>query len=361
MVGPVKLTETQLRFSVEDFAPAWGAVVMGTGVISSSFSMLVRQQVFPEASQVVATLFFFITILLALPILGITTWRWIRYPKAVHTDLKNPIKGAMSATFAGSFLVLGLIFGRSGMVLFDKSVATGFVYFFTVIGTALTVYIGMMFLTDLFARGETATPMITGAWFIPPVVTIVVPLALAPIITSTSTLHMDLYWTSWGMLGVGSLLYVIIAATIFYRSATHQLPPQALAPTLVIGMGPPGLIALDFILLQEVAMNLGIATADLSSFVNAISMSLWAFGLAWGLAALFVILRGLGRLQFRLSWWGFTFPLGAWVVSGLALGFEVHSAIVSGPSLLGLLILLIIWVTVIWKTAVGVKKNTIWE
>lgn len=361
MMTLVKTNETQLRFSVKDFAPAWGAVVMGTGVISSSFSMLVRQGVVPELSQTIATIFFFITLLVAIPILGITIWRWTRYPKAVHADLKNPIKGAMSATFAGSFLVLGLIFGRSGMVLLGEPLATSFVYFFTAIGTALTVYIGMMFMSDLFARGATETPMITGAWFIPPVVTVVVPLALVPIITSDSAFHMDLYWTSWGMLGVGSLLYVIIAATIFYRSATHQLPPQALAPTLVIGMGPPGLIALDFMLLQEVAANQGIATADVSSLVNAIAMSLWSFGLAWGLAALFVIVRGLGRLQFRLSWWGFTFPLGAWVVSGLALGFEVHSLIVTVPSLLGLLILVVVWAVVVVKTLIGVKDNTIWE
>ncbi len=357
----MKTTNETKAFSVEDFAPAWGAVVMGTGVISSGFSMLARQQVVPELSKVFAAIFFAATILMAIPILGVTTWRWVRHWGAVATDLKNPVKGAMSATFAGAFLVLGVIFGRAGTSLFGTAVATPFVYVLTGIGAALTVFIGLMFLSDLFARGETATPMITGAWFIPPVVTIVIPLALAPVITSTSRFHMDMYWTSWGMLGVGSTLYVIIAATVFYRSATNKLPPQALAPTLLIGMGPPGLVALDLILLQETAVDLGIASADLTSLVNVVAMGLWSFGLAWGLATLFVIVRGLGRLDFRLSWWGFTFPLGAWVVAGLALGLEVLSPIIYVPSLVGLAILLVIWVVVVVKTLAGMRDNTIWE
>lgn len=354
-------TDQTLTFTAKDFAPAWGAVVMGTGVISSAFSMLERMDVVPDLASVVSQVFLFITVLFAVPILGITTWKWLRHRESVSADLKNPVKGAMSATFAGSFLVLGVIFGRAGMSLLGTNVATVVVYVFTAIGTALTVVLAMLFLTDLFARGSTLPPMITGAWFIPPVVTIVIPLALAPVITSASPWNLEMYWLSWGMLGVGSLLYVIIAATVFYRSTTHSLPPQALAPTLIIGMGPPGLMALDLILLQTVGTNIGVSSADLTSLVNAVAMMLWMFGLGWGVAALVVIWRGIGRLEFRLSWWGFTFPLGAWVVSGLALGFSVDSALVIGPSVLGLVILLAVWLVVTVRTIAGVRNNTIWE
>lgn len=357
----MKTSEQELRFSVENFAPAWGAVVMGTGVISSSFAMLQNHNVVPDFSSVMAIIFLVVALLLAVPILGLTAWRWIRYPQAVMADMKNPVKGAMSATFAGGFLVLASALGRAGMSLFGAPVATFLVYLFASIGILLTVIIGMLFLTDLLARGDTAPPMITGAWFIPPVVTVVVPVALAPVITTTSRLHMDMYWASWGMLGVGSLLYVIIAATIFYRSTTHSLPPQALAPTLVIGMGPPGLIALDLLLLHEVTVRLGIATTNLASLTENLAMMLWAFGFAWGLAALVVILRGIGRLKFALSWWGFTFPLGAWVVSGLALGFLIDSPLVWVPSVLGLVIMLVLWAVILVQTARGIKANTIWD
>lgn len=354
-------SQSKQSFSVPDFAPAWGAVIMGTGVISSIFSMLSKQQVYPQLTSVLAQVFLGITVVFAIPVLGITTWKWIRYTSEVGKDLQNPVKGAMTATFAGSFLVLGVIFGRAGLTLLGQETSTALVYILTGIGGVLTVFIGLMFLTDLFSRGSTAPPMITGAWFIPPVVTIVIPTALAPVLTGTSTLHMELYWLSWGMLGVGSLLYVIIAATVFYRSVTHNLPPQALAPTLVIGMGPPGLIALDLLLLGHVGGVLGVSTGDMSSTINVLAMMLWAFGLGWGVAALVVILRAHGRLAFKLSWWGFTFPLGAWVVSGVALGYEVNAWIVKLPSLLGGVVLLLVWVVVVVKTAVGIRNSTIWD
>lgn len=353
--------QSKQSFSVPDFSPAWGAVIMGTGVISSMFSMLSKHQVYPQLATALAQVFFWCTVLFAVPILGITTWKWIRYSSDVGRDLQNPVKGAMTATFAGSFLVLGVIFGRAGATLFGQPTSTALVYLFAGVGGVLTVFVGLMFLTDLFSRGSTAPPMITGAWFIPPVVTIVIPTALAPVLTGTSPLHLELYWLSWGMLGVGSLLYVIIAATVFYRSVTHNLPPQALAPTLVIGMGPPGLIALDLLLLGHVGQVLGVSTADMSSTINVLAMMLWAFGLGWGVAALVVILRAHGKLAFKLSWWGFTFPLGAWVVSGVALGYEINAWIVKLPSLLGAAILLVIWVFVVIKTGVGIADRTIWE
>ena len=334
---------------------------MGTGVISALFSAMARTGLAPEVTGVLAQIFLVIAILVAIPVIGVTAARWIRYPQAVLADLKNPVKGAMFATFAGAFLVLAVAFGRAGTLLFGPAAATWLTYVFTAIGAILTLVIGWWFLTDIFARGNVAPPMITGAWFIPPVVTIIVPTALAPTLNTPGPLNRELFWVSWTFLGIGTLLYLAIVAALFLRSATYQAPPAALSPTLVIGMGPAGLIALDTILLAEAGLALGAVPPEFLGAASAASVMLWGFGLWWGIAAVLVIRRAHPKLQYALSWWGFTFPLGAWTVAGVITGAVVQSLVITVISLLGAAVLLIVWLVVVGKTWRALRDGSIWS
>ena len=347
-------------FSVQNFAPGWGAAVMGTGVISSLFSALAKFGWAPSINQIFAQIFLIVAIVFAVPIVGITTWRWIKYPQAVATDLKNPVRGAMFATYAGAFLVLAVGFGRAGVGLFGLGAATVLTYVFTVIGAVLALIIGWLFLTDIFARGDVKIPLISGAWFIPPVVTIVVPTALGPLMREPSGWANELLWISWAFLGVGTLLYLIVAGALFFRSATNPAPPAPLAPTLVIGMGPAGLIALDLLLLAEAGERIGVTPESFFPVAAVGAAALWGFGLWWGIAAFVVIRRAHPNLKYALSWWGFTFPLGAWVVSGVTLGFSVDAQFVLWISLATAVLLLLIWLVVVVKTARAISDGTIW-
>lgn len=82
---------------------------------------------------------------------------------------------------------------------------------------------------------------LSGAWFVPPVVTIV-PLAMLPLLSPDNAT--DWLVLAWAFLGMGAVLYLVVTATLFVRSISHPLPPAALAPTLFIGMGPAGLLGL---------------------------------------------------------------------------------------------------------------------
>ena len=334
---------------------------MGTGVLSAIFSALAARDFLPELSKVLAAIFLILAMVVAVPVLGVTTWRWIRYPKVAVAELANPVKGAMAVTYAGGFLVLAVGFGRAGMSLFGVETATFLTYLFTAIGGTLALAIGVVFLTDIFVRGNTPPGMISGAWFIPPVVTIIVPIALSPLMTEPSPLANELFWLSWAFLGIGSLLYFAIVAMLFYRSTTTPLPPAPLAPSLVIGMGPAGLIGFDLLILAEMSQR---TEQDLPSLVEGAAFGgvfFWGFGLWWGISSLIVILRGYKKKPFFLSWWGFTFPLGAWVVSGINIGSAVGSGIVIWVSMAGLVVMLGIWAVVAVRTLVGVMNGSIWE
>ena len=336
---------------------------MGTGVISSIFFVTANLGVAEPLTKTLSLVFLVLAILVAVPIMGITTWRFIRYPKVVAADLANPVKGAMSVTYAGGFLVLAVGFGRAGMTLFGPELATFLTFLFTAIGGTLAIAIGLIFLSGIFARGDVPVGMISGAWFIPPVVTIIVPIALAPVLQGQTPLTNELYWLSWAFIGIGSLLYLAIVAVLFYRSATMPLPPAALAPSLIIGMGPAGLIGFDLWIMADIGANVGIDLPALTDLAAMAGTAFWGFGLWWAVASAMVIRAGYGlfKLPFSLSWWGWTFPLGAWVVSGLHIGAQVGSYIVMSLSALGGMFLLGVWVTVVILTVKGLVKGTIWE
>ncbi len=349
------------KFVVKTFAPGWGASVMGTGVLSPIFSALSKHGILPVFSLIMSQVFLVLAMAVALPVLGVTTWKWLRYPGTVKEELANPVKGAMSVTFAGGFLVLAVAFGRAGMELFGAHLASVLVYLFAAIGGVLALYIGLVFLTDIFVRGNTPRAMITGAWFIPPVVTIIVPIALSPMMTAPTALSKELFWLSWIFLGIGSLLYVVVVSTLFYRTATNPLPPPPLAPSLIIGMGPAGLIGFNLLILAEVAQRLEMPLPSLIETAAYGGAMFWGFGLWWGVASAVVIKRGYKNLPFALSWWGFTFPLGAWVVAGINIGATIGSRTTVVISLLGLVFLLIVWSVVLVKTIRGVVQGSIWE
>lgn len=333
---------------------------MGTGVLSNIFSALENNGIAPDLTLLAAQTFLVLAIIVAIPVVGITTVRWLKFPEVVKKELTNPVKGAMAVTYAGSFLVLAVAFGRSGMSLFGVDVATTLTYVFTAIGGILALAIGMAFLTDIFVREGVQPAMISGAWFIPPVVTIVVPTALAPLLLAPSTLANELLWLSWVILGVGALLYFVIVAALFYRTATGSLPPAHLAPTLAIGMGPAGLIGLDLVLLAHASQRVQEPMPSLLEFAAVAGAMLWGFGLWWGVASIIVIWRGYRIPAFGISWWGFTFPLGVWVAGGITIGFEVGSMLIVWLSLVGAALLLVIWLVNVVRTLVGIKNKTIW-
>jgi tellurite resistance protein TehA-like permease len=200
----------------------------------------------------------------------------------------------------------------------------------------------------------------SGAWFVPPVVTIIVPLALLPVIAGKPGIAADLVALSWAFLGMGAVLYLVVTATLFMRSISHPLPPAGLAPTLFIGMGPAGLMGLDMVRLSQVSVQVGVAEPSLVTSILPAATMMWGFGLWWMIAALVVLRRGYARLPFSLSWWGFTFPLAAWTIATIVLGHAWDSGLVTAVGVVATVALLGLWGYVATRTVLGVRSGSIW-
>lgn len=347
-------------FDLKTFAPSWGASVMGTSALSVALLAVGEGTMAADWTGAAARVVLVIALVMGVLVLGASTARWVRFRAAARADLRHPVKGGMTATAAGGLLTLAVAIGKVGPGLLPEPAILPTVTVLVVIGGMLALLIGWEFLAEVFTSQDAALVQMSGAWFVPPVVTIIVPLALLPVIAANPGAAADLMAVSWALLGMGAVLYLVVTATLFIRSISHPLPPSALAPTLFIGMGPAGLLGLDLVRLAQASVQAGVSAPGLVGSILPAATMMWGFGLWWMVAALVVLRRGYGRLPFALSWWGFTFPLAAWAIATIVLGQAWESDLVTAVGRIATAVLAGLWAYVAARTMLGIRSGTIW-
>lgn len=348
-------------FSLREFAPSWGAAVMGTSALSVALYVAGEGREFAGLTTAAARVFLLIAVALGVAVLGVTGARWIRHADQALADLHHPVKGGMTATAAGGLLTLSVAIGKVGAGVLPQGVVLGLVGVLVIVGAALALLIGWEFLGEIFTSREASLVQVSGAWFVPPVVAIIVPLAMLPLIARYPQSASDLMALAWGFVGVGGVLYLVVTATLFVRSISHPLPPAALAPTLLIGMGPAGLLGLDIVRLGQASVASGLAEPVVMSALLPGATALWGFGLWWFVAAAVVLRRGYDSLPFGLSWWGFTFPTAAWTIATLVLGRVWDSQLLTWIGWVATAMVLGLWTYVAARTVSGIRRATIWS
>jgi C4-dicarboxylate transporter/malic acid transport protein len=347
-------------FELRTFAPSWGASVMGTSALAVALLAVGEQTSWASATQAAARTVLLVAVLMGVVVIGLTAARWIRFRGAALADLRHPVKGGMTATAAGALLTLAVAIGRVGPGFLPEAAILPAVTVLASTGALLALTIGWEFLGEILTSRDAALAQMSGAWFVPPVVTIIVPLALLPLVPANQGIAADLVALSWAFLGMGAVLYLVVTATLFMRSISHPLPPAGLAPTLFIGMGPAGLLGLDMVRLAQVSVQTGVAPESLLTAVLPVASMAWGFGLWWLVSALIVLRRGYEHLPFTLSWWGFTFPLAAWTIATIVLGRAWDSSLLTGIAWIATAALTALWAYVGARTVAGIRSGSIW-
>jgi C4-dicarboxylate transporter/malic acid transport protein len=347
-------------FSLRAFAPNWGASVMGTSALSVALLAVGEGSGVESATRMAARALLVIALLAGIAVLGATAARWIRHRAEALSDLRHPVKGGMTATAAGALLTLAVAVGKVGPGFLPQGLILPTVTALAALGGLLALLIGWEFLAEVFTSRDAALMQMSGSWFVPPVVTIIVPLALLPLVVAHPDAGRDLMALSWAFLGMGAVLYLVVTATLFVRSISHPLPPAGLAPTLFIGMGPAGLLGLDMIRMAQVSVQTGIAPESLVTSLLPVATMMWGFGLWWMVSALIVLRRGYPTLPFSLSYWGFTFPLAAWTIATIVLGRAWDSGLLNAIGWAATAALTVLWLYVAGRTVAGIRSGSIW-
>ena len=285
---------------IKNFLPSWFASTMGTGILA--LVTLSYSQFIPFFAILSHYLFYF-DVVLFFSLLIPWTLRWIIFPSHALKDLRDPILSNFYPTMSVSMLVIA-----AGFIAIGHNLQVA--ECFWLIGALLTLAFGVAIPYYSFKTETTKLSHINPGWFIPPVGLIVIPIAGSKI----ASIHTGIYgqflillnFVGWG---AGFFLYLALLAIIFYRLILHKPMPGTLAPTIWINLGPIGAGTVSFLNLVKF---FPIAEKMPLYFFG---LFLWGFGIWWLIVAILFTIHYIKKLdlKYAISWWAFTFPLGAYI------------------------------------------------
>ena len=348
------------------FHPGWFGAVMGTGIVGvAAYLNPGARPGTLGAAHAIGVAFVLLAWVLAAAILVPYLLRIIRHRDAAIADLRHPVIGALYATFPAAILVLATATATVGGSLLDAGAVTAIVAVLAAFGSLLALIAAVAFGYVLFTGDGLKSDMANGGWFIPPVVTIIIPLALVPLIPHVSEpAGRLLLLLGYAALGIGFFLFVLITAVLFSRLIFHPLPPAALAPSLWIALGPIGVGSLAILRLADAGQPFWAGDASAAALVSKLAAAtLWGLGLWWLAIAALLLSRYLrhGTLPYGVGWWAFTFPLGAYTVATIQLARHWNTLAVEWFGAVLFVVLLGFWLTVSLRTIRAVRSGEAWK
>ncbi len=349
---------------LETLHPGWFAAVMGTGILAvATYENPGGVDALTDSMHAIGTALAVLAYLLAAVLSVAFVTRGVRHRRAVAADLRHPVMGALYGTVPGGVLVLAVMTSVVAPSWLPGGVLTALIGTFAVTGALLAVVVSLAFSYAL-VLGETPPPTANGGWLIPPVVTIIVPLAFAAWATRVDAETAQLLVVGgYAFYGTGLLLFLFVTSVLYVRLVHQPLPPAHMAPSLWIVLGPLGVGALSLIALARAGSALfGDSSGAVTSISILMATGLWGFGLWWLalVAALLVRYARNGGVPFSLGWWAFTFPLGAFTVATMTLARLWDSGVVDALSVALYAGLVGFWLIVARGTLKGVRSGAIW-
>lgn len=337
--------------------PAWFGSVMGTAALGLAFlqeSSFVGGAAFAVMAQVLLVVASALALVLLPRYLGRARDR-----AALAHELADPAHGAMLATFPAGLLVLAVAWARVGSEWLGAGVGLAVSAVLVVAGALVAVGLSVTW-ASAQGRGDVDLSGVNGGWLIPPVMSLIVPLSIAPQMVAHPDQAGWLLVIGLGFYGVGAFLFLAIFALLIARLALRPPLPHAMSPSLWIPLAPSGILGLALLRLMQAGAETGLvpeSAVTLGIVVSAMGIGL---GLWWALFALGDLLRvrRSGGVPFHPGWWGFVFPIAAMQLSLGALGVALDSAVIQVAGLVGFVVLLLVWLLVAVRTTATVVRHT---
>ena len=342
--------------------PGWMGVVLGTG--GAAVASLVDPLPGTRLDDVVGAL---LAVLATLGLLLLVPYavRVRRHRDAAIADLANPGLGAMYGTAPAAVLIVGIALAQlGGLGWLPKGVAWLSITL-VALGALLALAVGIAFFARVVAHEQLPVPAMSGAWFIPIVVLVLVPSGVARSVALQPTwgtaTALALATAAWG---AGIVLFLLLGPVIAWRLITSPPPPVHMAASWWIWLAPAGAGGLGAIALSRLsALVLGEPVAAVAPTLGLIGASvLWGFAVWWGLFAGTVVrrtARAHGGLPFHLGSWGFAFPTAAVAALTVELGHGWGSPLLSVVGALAWVATLVIWTRLAWQTARGAASGAV--
>jgi len=336
---------------IQNFSPAWFAVIMGTGGLANVLYTFGKSL---PAANALAVLFWLLNSILFIILLFPWLSRWLLYKEQVMADLKHPLMSNFFITMPAGCIILGSNFLLIGQPYLSQDFLTTLGLALYIIGAILAFTFSITGFYNLVSTEALGPEPINFAWLMMPVVNIVVPLlgnllvkSLAPLNESAAQIINLIDITFYG---IGIILFIIMATIVFNRLIMHRLPPAMAAPTFWVLLGPIGVGTISLFGLADTAGKLGILGSV--DGVKYFGLILWGFGLWAFVFSLSLTIKYLksGGIPFSLSWWAFLFPMAAYTLATLMVYDYSKIELLKGYGMILALLLFIMWIATFTKT-----------
>lgn len=295
--------------------------VMGIGGLSLAWRRATHVWDFPVwPSQ----LLFWIALTVFVVIGAAYAAKTMRYPAAVGSELRHPIRMAFAPTITISLLILA----TAGSDLMTPVARVAWW-----VGGVAHLAATVLVVTEWVGREDIMLTQVTPAWFIPVVGNVVTPLG------ASSIGSVEFGWIAFG---IGIVFWLALLPLLLYRLLLHEHPlPSKLLPTLAIFIAPPAVAMLSW---QQLTGNHG----------DPASRILFAAALMF-IALLLAQFARLRTIPFALPYWAYTFPMAAGTAAAIAsagdlpsIGYDVVAIV-----LLSVTTLLVVVVSALTLRAAG--------
>ncbi len=311
---------------IANFAPSWPSVVMGTGIVP--IALLFSESLIPGL-RYLGIAFFVLTVVLFVLVGGMTLLRVILAGQDFRHDLNHPVSGNFIPTLPISAMVLAIDCLQIGPRVMDAGLAHTLALILFVAGTIGIYVLGLAAAAIMFDSKEVKLGHATFGWYIPPVSQLIVPVVGLDLALhyAAGPLSPGLFFVSILSLGIGVMLFLFVGANIYHRYLYHELPGAKMAPTVMIGLAPTAILVIIMVKLSGIAAT---PTPPWSApgfpeTARLLALMGWGFSAWWFVLALILLVRHLrdAMVDFALSWWALSFPVGALAIATGAL-HKIH-------------------------------------
>ena len=331
---------------------------MGTGIFSVTSKYYACYWSWLDS---VAVFLWIINLILFLGLLVLWTLRWLIFHDHALRDLKHPITGQYYATLPIACLVLAIDFLLLGTGYIGEALTVKIAQSLWITGVVLSLAMALIIPIFNFFNKITIED-INPAWFMPPASLIVVPIAGAKLIPywlqSWQKSLLLLNYVAWG---TGFFLFMLLAAICLYRFFVAPPLPGSLIPTIWIYLGPIGAGTIS--LLNLGAVSAPFLGSPVTPILNLFGLLYWSFGFWWLItASVMTIIYILNKnLPYTLSWWSFTFPLGAYTGATYLISILFQSEVIRLFGFLCYWLLAFCWFMVFSNTFIRVYTGALFK
>src|SRR6185312_1928653 len=290
----------QVETGLRGMHPAYFAMVMATGIISTACHLLDFERLSLVLFWLNVGFYIIIWILMLL--------RLALYPRQFGSDLISHARGLAFFTSVAATCVLG---SQIQVVSGHYRLATGLWLF----GVGLWVILTYTVFTALTVRVDkpTIATGINGGWLTAVVAAQSIAVLGAQLAPFLQPHYRAVIFFSFAVWLGGGMLYIWIIGLIFYRYTFFRMEPSELSPPYWINMGAVAISTLAGTMLAIDAAQSDLLT-ELLPFIKGFTLMFWATATWWiPMLVILGIWRHVYRrytLRYDPLYWGAVFPLG---------------------------------------------------